>query len=126
MDLKRQAENYIIGSSKIFNGSYDYNPEHMKLKRAFGIAKFYDDVQDLPPKHTYPAFEKLAGFETANGTIKKTYSVHSVRDTDKDTFIACAIDYLNNTTENMERPGSWCMYCADRNLCLASYVQARE
>lgn len=125
MDLKRQAENYIIGSSKIFNGSYDYNSEHMKLKKTFGLAKFYDDVQDLPIKHLYPAFEGLAEFESTNGTLKKAYSTHSVRDKDKDKFIACALDYLNNTEENQERPGSWCMYCADRNICLASYVQSR-
>ena len=126
IDLKRQAENYITGSSKIFGGNYDYSPDHMKLKKAFGIAKTYDDVQNLPLKNPYKTFEDLAKFENDNGYIKKTYSAHSIRDIEKDKFTACALDYLNNSQDNMERPGSWCMYCADRNVCLASYVQSRE
>lgn len=121
IDLKKQAENYITASSKLFNGNHNYNPNHMELRKIFGMAKFYDEMQDLPMKHTYETFENLAEYE--NG--KKAYSAHSIRAQGKDRFVKCALEYINSSEVNRARTGSWCVYCANKNICFASYVQAR-
>lgn len=124
IDIKKQAENYII--SQVFkDGRRDvrkYEKTHMDLKRTFGNAKFLEDLQDLPSKHEYDAFERLAKVEED----KKSYSTHSVSSTEDKQLIECALKYINDSDCNMERVGSWCTYCADRNICLEAFAQGRD
>ena len=122
IDIKKQAENYIMSSSKIFNGTFDYNQSHMDLRRTFIKAKFFDDLQDLPGKHKYPIFEGLSSIEEG----KKTHSVHSVPQKEDKKLTASVLDYLNETEENIKQVGSWCMYCPDKDICLESYAEDRE
>ena len=122
IDIKKQAENYIMSSSKIFNGTFDYFQSHMDLRRTFIKAKFFDDLQDLPGKHKYPAFESLSSIEEG----KKTHSVHSVPQKEDKKLTASVLNYLNESEENIKQVGSWCMYCPDKDICLESYAEDRE
>ena len=114
IDLKKQAEKYILSSSKLFNGSFAYYQSHMDLRRAFIKAKFFDDLQDSPSIHRYPAFENLSAIEEG----KKTHSVHSAPTAENKQLSACMLDYINESNENVEQIGSWCMYCPDKDICL--------
>ncbi len=124
IDLKKQAENYI--RSQIFKEGLSKvrkcEPTHMELKRTFGNAMFSEDLQDLPPRHEYDAFERLAKVEED----KKSYSVHSVPPTENKQLIECSLKYINDSDSNMERVGSWCTYCTDKNICLRPFAQGRD
>lgn len=122
IDIKRQAENYIKASSNLFNGTYEYNQSHMDLRSVFIKAKFFDDLQDSPSEHKYAAFEKLAAIEQG----QKTHSLHNVPKIENKQLISCTIQYLNESKENGELVGSWCLYCPDRNICHESYAEKRE
>ena len=122
IDLKKQAEKYILSSSKLFNGSFAYYQSHMDLRRAFIKAKFFDDLQDSPSIHRYPAFENLSAIEEG----KKTHSVHSAPTAENKQLSACMLDYINESNENVEQIGSWCMYCPDKDICLKPYAEERE
>lgn len=119
IDLKRQAENYI--STQVIKEGYarvrtlDYR--HMQLKKTFGNAEFYEDFQNLPEKHKYAQFEQLV--KTKNG--QRSYSAHSVPKIDDKTLSDCILNYLNYTEENLERAGTWCMYCPEKGLCLSAF-----
>lgn len=122
IDLKRQAENYILASSKMFNGQFDYSQSHMGLRKKFGMAKFYEELQKLPPKHIYDVFENLSVVEDG----KKTYSTHSIPKAENKEFLECLLRYINDSEDNLERPGSWCVCCADKNICLNPYAEGRN
>ena len=121
IDMKRQAENYI--STQVFKPGYakvrDYDIVHMDLRKLFGKAEFLEDLQDLPQIHHYSQFELLA--KNKNG--KRSYSVHSIPTAEKKELMDCMLNYINETRENMERPGSWCSFCADKGICLASFTE---
>ncbi len=124
IDLKKQVENYI--RSQIFKEGYSKvrkcEPTHMELKRTFGNAMFSEDLQDLPPRHEYDVFERLAKVEKE----KKSYSTHNVPQTENKQLIECSLKYINESDENMERVGSWCTYCTDKNICLRPFAQGRD
>lgn len=124
IDLKKQAENYII--SQVFKEDQSKVREcqvtHMQLKRTFGNAMFSEKLQDLPARHEYDAFERLAKVEED----KKSYSTHSVSRTEDKQLIECALKYINDSDSNMERVGSWCTYCTDKNICLEPFAQVRD
>lgn len=124
IDLKKQAENYII--SQILKEDLSKvracQPTHMQLKRTFGNAMFSENLQDLPSRHEYEAFERLAKVEKE----KKSYSTHSVPRTEDKQLIECTLKYINDSDSNMERVGSWCTYCADKNICLKPFAQGRD
>ena len=124
IDLKKQAENYY--SSQVIREELSHvrkhEPTHMEFRRIFGNAEFFEDLQKLPRNHTYEAFENLAKVKDG----KKSYSVHSVPKTENKQLTDCVLKYINESAENAYHAGSWCMYCPDRNICLASYKEAQE
>ncbi len=117
IDMKRQAENYI--SAQVFkNGSKKVRPcdrTHMNLRKVFGRADFLEDLQDLPAKHPYSQFEKLAKIKDG----KKSYSTHSIPKTEDKRLVESMINYINSSQGNGERPGSWCSFCPNNGLCLS-------
>ena len=76
----------------------------------------------MPPKHEYDAFEELA----EDRGDKRSYSTHKIPRTENKQLIECALRYINDSDCNMERVGSWCTYCADRNICLEAFAQGRD
>ena len=123
IDMRRQAENYIL--AQVFRDGYDrvrdLEPTHMALRKTFGTAEFFEDLQDLPKRHMYPEFEQLSTIKQE----KKSYSVHSTKKEDK-ALIRCVLHYLNETESNFERAGSWCTFCPDNGICLLPYEEKRN
>ena len=54
------------------------------------------------------------------------YSTHKVPKEEDKQLIRCTLNYLNDTDGNMERVGSWCVFCPNKNLCLESFAQSKE
>lgn len=124
IDLKKQAENYILFQiiEKESGRVSEYKQNHMQFRKIFGNALFLEDLQDLPPKHEYDIFEKLA--EDKDG--KRNYSTHKVPTKEDKQLTECALRYINDSDSNMERAGSWCTYCANKNICLKPFAQGRD
>lgn len=123
-DMKKQAENYI-STHVLKAGSLRVRPldsNHMQLRKTFGNAEFFEDLQNLPEEHYYSKFEQLA--RTKND--QKSYSTHSVPKTENKELIDCMLNYLNEVDNNLERPGTWCLYCPDKGVCLSSFRDNRE
>ena len=127
LDIQRRVENYI--KAKVFldeNQNKNVRPlvaSHMQLRKTFGDAWFKEDLQDAPSKHMYVVFEELASFEEG----KKIYSMHKVPPKEEDKRLAqSTLAYMNEADGNMERVGSWCVFCPNRNLCLESFAQSKE
>lgn len=93
-----------------------------EIEKTFGNAMFIEDLQDLPVRHEYDAFERLAKVEGD----KKSYSTHSVSPIEDKQLIECTLKYINDSDSNMERVGSWCTYCTDKNICLKPFAQGRD
>lgn len=124
IDMKRQAENYV--SSQVFKEGFDkvrrFESNHMELRRTFGTAEFFEDLQEPPQKHHYSVFENLATIKQG----KKSYSTHRIPKTEEKILINCVTNYLNESDKNYDRTGSWCMYCPDKEICLSPYTEQRE
>lgn len=127
LDIQRRVENYI--KAKVFDDDHQNKSvrpmaeSHMQLRKAFGDAWFKEDLQDAPSKHKYVAFEELTSIEEG----KKIYSTHKVPAEEKDKrLVQSTLAYLNEADENMERVGSWCVFCSNKNLCLESFAQSKE
>lgn len=120
IDMRRQAENYVL--TQVFREGHEkvraLEPAHMALRKTFGSAEFLEDLQELPRKHKYPDFEQLSTIKQD----KKSYSVHSTKN-ENNTLISCILHYLNETDNNFERAGSWCVYCPDNGICLAAFKE---
>lgn len=127
LDIQRRVENYI--KAKVFVDDHQNKSvrpmvaSHMQLRKTFGDAWFKEDLQDVPSKHKYVAFEELTSFEEG----KKVYSTHKVPAKEEDKrLVQCTLAYLNEADGNMERVGSWCVFCPNKNLCLESFAQSKE
>lgn len=121
MDIVKQAENYIRASSSIFEGMYNYNSNHMELRRTFGAAMFSEKIDNAPKPHPYTYFEQMTTGDAQN----KKYSIHAIKNQDGSATIMknCTLDYINRHLEKMERPGPWCSYCTEQELCLARFAE---
>lgn len=126
LDVQRKVENYI--KAKIFvdeNRSKKVRPlepTHMLLRKTFGDAWFKENIQDATERHLYDCFDKMTTIE--DGMI--VYSTHKVPKEEDKQLIRCTLNYLNDTDGNMERVGSWCVFCPNKNLCLESFAQSKE
>ena len=123
IDIKRQVENYV--SKQVFREGLDkvraYEPTHMALRKIFGTAEFLEDLWNLPKRHEYTEFERLATMKQD----KKSYSLHSVKKAEDSSLVRCVLDYLNESDRNFERAGSWCAFCPDNGICLSAYNEKR-
>lgn len=121
IDMKKQAENYLINN--VLNGSDNIvracDITHMQFRKIFGLADFHEEYQDLPFKHKYPPFENLS----RNKDGKKSYSAHQVPKVESEELVNCVLNYINESSQNLERVGSWCAYCPDRGICLAPFAE---
>lgn len=126
LDIQRRVENYI--KAKVF---VDENrnkkvrplePTHMLLRKTFGDAWFKEDIQDAPERHLYDCFDKITTVEDG----KIVYSTHKIPKVEDKQLISCTLNYLNDVDGNMERVGSWCVFCPNKNLCLESFAQSKE
>ncbi len=124
IDLKKQAENYY--STQVIKPDLQqvrkYEPTHMQFRRIFGYAEFLEDLQELPEKHLYKAFENLTSIKEG----KKSYSVHSVPKVEDKQLSNSLLKYINESEDNNEHVGSWCIYCSDKDICMASYAEDQE
>lgn len=126
LDIQRRVENYI--KAKVFvdeNLNKKVRPlesTHMFLRKTFGDAWFKEDIQDAPKRHLYDCFDKMTTVEDG----KMVYSTHKVPKVEDKQLISCTLNYLNDMDGNMERVGSWCVFCPNKNLCLESYAQSKE
>lgn len=126
LDIQRRVENYI--KAKVFvdeNRNKKVRPldsSHMLLRKTFGDALFSQNMQDAPEQHLYDYFDKMATIEDG----KIVYSTHRVPKEEDKQLIRCTINYLNDVDGNMERVGSWCVFCPNKNLCLESFAQSKE
>lgn len=124
IDLKRQAANYI--SSKVLgDGNEKVRPldkTHMELRKVFGEAEFFEELQDSPVRHNYPEFERLVRIKEG----KKSYSTHRVPKAEDKELVRCVLDYLNTTGDNFERAGNWCVFCPNKGVCLSAFEEKKE
>ena len=124
LDLARRAENYILhhvlnDGGKTVRG---YDPKHMLLREQFGNARFDEDSQEYPRSHPFQVFDLL--IQKKDG--KEVYPIHRIPEDDKNEtskkMMAATLKYINESDENMARTGSWCVYCPNKGVCLASYA----
>lgn len=126
LDIQRRVENYI--KAKVFvdeNQNKRVRPlqsTHMLLRKTFGDAWFKEALQDSPDKHMYDEFDQLITIDESN----TVYSTHKVPKTEDKDLLKCTLNYLNETSDNYERVGSWCIFCPNKNLCLESFAQSKE
>lgn len=126
IDLQRRAENYI--KAKVFcpelkgKNVRKYEETHMQLRKTFGDAWFKEDIQDAPSAHPYKSFERLTSREDG----KKVYSTHSVPKQEDKELISCMMEYINKSNSNKSHTGTWCTFCANKNICLAPYAESKE
>lgn len=124
LDMKRQAVNYI--SSKVLKDGNDkvrpLDKTHMMLRKVFGEAEFFEELQDSPVRHNYPEFERLVRIKEG----KKSYSTHRVPKTEDKELVKCVLDYLNSTGDSFERAGTWCVFCPDKGVCLSAFEEKKN
>lgn len=126
LDIQRRVENYI--KAKVFvdeNRNKKVRPlesTHMLLRKTFGDAWFKENIQDAPERHLYDCFDKMTTVEDG----KIVYSTHKVSKEEDKQLIRCTLNYLNDVDGNIERVGSWCVFCPNKNLCLESFAQSKE
>lgn len=126
LDIQRRVENYI--KAKVFvdeNRNKKVRPlesTHMLLRKTFGDAWFKENIQDALERHLYDCFDKMTTIE--DGML--VYSTHKVPKEEDKQLIRCTLNYLNDVDGNMERVGSWCVFCPNKNLCLKSFAQSKE
>ncbi len=126
LDLQRRVENYI--QAKVFTDeNRDKNvrplePTHMELRKTFGDAWFKEDLSDLPARHPYEEFEKLA--EIKDGV--KVYSTHRAPKEENKQMLQRMLEYVNKSETNKARVGTWCSFCTDKGVCLAPFAEAKN
>ena len=126
LDIQRRVENYI--KAKVFVDENrnkkvrSVESTHMLLRKTFGDAWFKENIQDAPDRHLYDNFDKMTTIEDG----KIVYSTHKVSKEEDKQLIRCTLNYLNDVDGNMERVGSWCVFCPNKILCLEPFAQSKE
>lgn len=135
LDLEQSAKNYLL--HQVIEGSkgprvQPYQRDHMALRTALGKAKFYIEVGENEPRHPFESFEKLAQYQRApkNGALQKVYSAYRIPPEEQkkgevstEELCEAVREYINQDAGkgNAAVPSDWCLYCANRGLCMAPF-----
>jgi hypothetical protein len=122
-DLGLRVKNYIFKSGQLMERGNikEYKPEddHMDVRVDFGKAYFKIDISAAEPVNPYGIFE---GFTSKNGT-DKIYSLHVITHKYIDAQNSAVREYLNDAVATTAIISDWCIFCADKNLCLKPYLR---
>ena len=120
-DLRRRAANYLYHHViKKDQTIRKLDPEFLKIRLAFGAARYNIDISESEPYNPYANFENLT--QTAYPT--KIYSMMKIPRQPSNALLKDAKEYINNSSDNYPIASEWCVYCPEQQrACVYSFLK---